>query len=236
MKNIPILFSEAMVMAILTGRKSQTRRLVKPVTPETQALMMNLYCGVEIDRSINELLRMSPYGQAGDVLWVRETHYRFGVWVEDEGKFTKTGKQAYKFIPTSDEVRYFDMPPAAYCVNRSPKNLPEWYLRPSIHMPKTACRIFLKLSDTRIELLHDISESDAVAEGIEPADAPYNDVKKYGWRFKSYDPKMQSACLPKASFETLWKSIHGAECWNVNPLVYALSFKQTKQPKDFIIK
>jgi len=113
----PILFSTPMVRAILEGKKSQTRRIVKSQS--------DAKC---------------PYGKVGTELWVRET------WSQ-----TLSGDYIYK---------------ANYCEENPPMGLRgNWKL--SIHMPKDAARIFLKVSQIRTERLHNISEEDALAEGIE---------------------------------------------------------------------
>jgi hypothetical protein len=94
--------------------------------------------------------------------------------------------------------------------------------KPSIHMPRFACRLLLEITSIRVERLQSISENDAVAEGIEPL--AHLDIKKYGWRFKDYIGS--SACLPIASFQTLWQSINGPESWNQNPWVWVIEFKR----------
>lgn len=123
----PILFSTPMVQAIPEGRKTQTRRVVKPQPIDTNDVL-NL-----VD---NDLQYKCPYGQVGDVLWVRETVSRFSFG----------GCYAYKA----------DNDPEDECT--------KW--RPSIHMPFEACRLFLKIINIRIERLQQIGRQDALSEGI----------------------------------------------------------------------
>lgn len=122
-----MLFSGDMVRALLDGSKTQTRRLVKPQSPTS-----------------NELC---PYGQPGDLLWVRETWNR-----------TNPGGDSGVYYFRAD-TRFPDE-----LGGRPYTGEEQW--RPSIHMPRSASRIALEVTGTRIERLQDISESDVVAEGV----------------------------------------------------------------------
>lgn len=136
-KDRPILFSSAMVRAILDGRKTQTRRVVKP----QPRFATGCPCCTE-ERFLNssQADRFSskhwgfrcPYGDPGDHLWVRET------WVE------------------YDDVIFF----------KADENMEKFKWRPSIHMPLRASRITLEITDVRVERLQDISEEDAKEEGV----------------------------------------------------------------------
>lgn len=126
MKHIPILFSTPMVQAILDGRKIMTRRIVKPQPdPEGDGIdYMPLAPSLYWEEYYNEewkpfhwetsegesIASFCPYGQPGDVLYVRETHFRYGKWVKNGT--TKTGKQKWKFKPAKgfDNFRYQDKP------------------------------------------------------------------------------------------------------------------------------
>lgn len=182
----PILFSTPMVQEIIKGNKTQTRRLLSSVN------------------SIN----FCPYGQIGDVLWVRET---FSKAYTIEGDFAR-------FLYKTDNI----------------ESLEKWY--PSIFMPKEACRLFLKITDIRLEQLHNISEEDAQKEGV------LKDVKmplanfQTKYIYRNYDSKSESfGCADaRSSFMTLWKSINGEESWKCNPMVWVISFERIEKPEIFI--
>ncbi|MFM0324814.1 hypothetical protein [Caballeronia glebae] len=142
MKERPILFSAPMVRALLDGRKTQTRRVVKPqpdgVLPGTNTPFWK-------DRGGREAI--CPYGKRGDRLWVRET------WAQPA---------ALDPGPTVYRADY----PA--CVPTGFENVPsidEITWKPSIHMPRAMSRITLEVTSVRIQRLQDISESDVEAEG-----------------------------------------------------------------------
>lgn len=128
----PILFSTAMVQAILDGRKTQTRRVVKPQPEYTRGFVGPIHwIGDKDGKEIK-----CPYGEPGDILWVRET------WCPPHHLIPESG-----YVYKADDNRPF-----------------RW--KPSIHMPFAAARIFLRVKSVRVERLHDISEADVIAEGI----------------------------------------------------------------------
>lgn len=145
MKERPILFSGPMVRAILDGRKTQTRRVVKP-QPETAT-----DCPYHVGVGQSRKSRTCPYGTVGDRLWVREAWLPF-----DQDHVIGDCKVAYmaEATPTSEEIR------KEYI--REGRNY-RW--RPSIHMPRWASRITLEITGVRVERLQEISETDAIAEG-----------------------------------------------------------------------
>lgn len=209
MKFIPILFSTPMVQAILEGRKNQTRRVVKPQPSIT---------GVSAFNDGEHPQMKCPYGQPGDVLWVRETYYAYGRWVKNG--LTKSGKQKYKFDDfttlSGRSYKYEDCKPAF--VKTGKKNETGWYKRPSLFMPKEACRLFLQIKNIRVERLQDISEEDAKAEGVETLGL-----------YPGYDVSA------KGKFEGLWNYIHGNtdENWNTNPFVWVIEFERIEKPENF---
>lgn len=242
MKHIPILFSTPMVQAILDGRKTMTRRIVKPQPdPESDGIeYIPVAPSLDWEQHYNEIWKpfhwetsegesissFCPYGQPGDVLWVRESfisgcEMEDGYFKHDEHGNTIT-KTWYK---ADGDLNQWYTGDSDFPV----ENIP-W--KPSIHMPKSACRIFLEVASVRVERLQDISIDDAVKEGIEPiTHPPYNDVKKWGWRFKDYIGN--SVCLPVASFQTLWQSINGPASWDANPWVWVVEFKRIDKPENF---
>lgn len=140
----PILFSTAMVRAILDERKTQTRRVVKvkgckPFIPPSN------WDEEDVQQWTNGYY---PYGKPGDILWVRETWNHIPLVYMN---LSEDGYFAYK--TDSQEWKQFE----------------GWTWKPSIHMPFAAARIFLRVKSVRVERLQDISEEDAVAEGATPA-------------------------------------------------------------------
>lgn len=138
MKARPILFSGEMVRALLDGRKTQTRRVIKPIKGEglDPAGIYHFHPGDL------ELMRC-PYGKVGDLLWVRET---FVDWPTDDGSLI------YRADDSGDDyndygLRFFN-----------------W--KPSIFMPKWASRLTLEITDIRVERLQDISGEGCIAEGL----------------------------------------------------------------------
>lgn len=195
----PILFSTPMVQAILSGQKFQTRRIIK-TQPDLQK-HTHIKLGVLLDGSGKQVVNYCtgnssivqsvffPYGKVGDVLWVRETFVKYSV----NGK---NGK----------EVEY------EYKADNSPIKL-RW--KPGIHMPKEACRLFLKITDIRVEQLQNISRGDAMAEGC-----PF--------------PNIERQTDPKLWFQELWISINGKESWYENPCVWVISFERIERPINFL--
>lgn len=180
MKERPILFSTEMVQAILEGRKTQTRRIFKfPVNwkPEDDG-----WDWAALQEFHPECFRKYD---VGDMLWVRETH----LFYNDENA---NDAVLYKAEPDAEEFSFGLF-----------ENKPKW--RPSIHMPKEAARIWLEITDIRVERLQDISEGDVKAEGVLPAkccDSYYH------------------------GFSILWQSIKGEESWRQDPFVWVIKFKK----------
>ena len=202
MKFIPILFSTQMVQAIIEGRKTMTRRVMKPQPyPVTShgASVENYY---EWDASKNvsdlpfqEWVKNCHYGKVGDVLWVREK--TCFVMIEHahvllEG-FREKRQTIYGTDFHEDWMRYA-------------KEKYHYKWQPSLFMPKAACRIFLKITEIRVERLQDISEEDAKKEGVEFTIA---DKEKFGCRaqgmklYRNYERKDNSLTThPFKGFET----------------------------------
>jgi hypothetical protein len=145
-----------------------------------------------------------PYGKVGDVLWVRET---FNEYYFDEG-------YGYKADFTDEAIKML-------------KNT-KW--KSSLFMPKAACRIFLEITDIRVERLRDISEEDAIKEGIEIIHMAEINVPVY----KNYLLKEKLLTTnPIKSLQTLWQSINGKQSLEANPWVWVISFKRIEKPTDF---
>lgn len=173
----------------------------------------------------------------GDLLWVRE-NFRVNSWVPDDGEVTfryeaDGSVSKYVFFDDDDETinRYWqqscdDLLKAGYKTNDEERfgdyDYKALRLRPNIFLPKVAARIWLEITDIRVERLQDISEEDAIAEGVEKRPGSNSstrfDFKHYHWNH-SYDVDA------KVSFRTLWEKINGPESWDANPWVWVISFK-----------
>lgn len=208
-KERPILFSGPMVRAILEERKTQTRRIVKGKI----ALEWLNDAGMVPEFVAEPLNGLSPYGFPGDRLWVRET------WMENHSgpEINGHGRPLYR---------------------ASWGNAPEgqrW--KPSIHMPRWASRLTLEVLSVRIERLQDITNDDAMEEGIEvdiwdQAIVARKYDEKDAW-FQVWTTDMENYAsyetIYRESFRTLWESINGAGSWDLNPWVWRIEFKKKGQ-------
>lgn len=152
MKERPILFSAPMVQALLEGRKTQTRRIVKP-QPEWAK-----YGAMFWKHKVAMIhVHACPHGKPGDRLWVKETHAF--IWPDEyEPENLKDCNIEYR-SDTDGKALPGDWPEES----RDDPERPKW--RPSIFMPRWASRILLEITAVRVERLQDISEDDAIAEG-----------------------------------------------------------------------
>ena len=212
MKERPILFSGAMVRAILEGRKTQTRRVVKfSKDPDEAALQKRLFTAGAITPNNFELAVMPcPYGQVGDRLWVRETFAEVGCigWPID--KFQYEYRADFWHNDNNWEG------PADMCFDK-------W--KPSIFMPRDASRIQLEITEVRVERLNDISDMDALQEGVSKVGTNLHMYEM--WKDYTIPWSKGGYCRsPKVSFETLWQSINGHESWDENPWVWVVGFKR----------
>lgn len=219
MKVKPILFSTPMVQALLDCRKTQTRRVIKSkhesgLFSVSRRVLNGQITGITSldwdERPKNDCTNdIQPKCQAGDILWVRET------WQQTFNPKTNIWDYIYK----ADGGVWFD--------EEGPT---KW--KPSIFMPRAAARIFLEVTEVKVELLNDISEDDAAAEGVlyEPSisgGVGYFDYSGSG-------PKGYNFDSARDSFKALWESINGPKSWGVNPYVFAYTFKQVDRPKGFM--
>ena len=246
----PILFRAEMVRAILAGRKTQTRRAIKP-----QPWVDNMGNACWKDRNFGQSANhvphikalaspipcsdtkrvLCPYGQPGDLLWVRETwcltrdtlDYETGGeassydWDKDLYGDPRSylnggpgvGDCAALHYPTDGE----DNTPSEMwpCIGLRGEILrkKEIRWRPSIHMPRWASRITLRITDVRVERLQDIREDDARAEGCNPI---------------IHEDGAIDCGTRKTTFARLWNQINGPGAWEANPWVWVLSFERVK--------
>lgn len=188
MRERPILFSAPMVRAILAGTKTQTRRVVKPQPQMVTNHRTAAWEGdpVVLMELLSEAGRRGPYGQPGDRLWVRE---------------------AWKAHTTFDHLPPRDIPESHVWYMADDGYKAESRYRQGMFMPRWASRITLEVTGVRVERLQDISEADALAEGIDMAE-----------HFNSQDPRV--------SFWSLWESINGAGSVEANPWVWVIEYRR----------
>jgi hypothetical protein len=223
MKERPIIFSAPMVRALLEGRKTQTRRIVKDVSK----LRIRLPKAVQGDWPIGHTLRaeagvhfahLNQHGavsvatssgllgvkpgefewehrKLGDRLWVRET------WMHGGNAAPAYGRKYKADGHTVDGLGDFEGGPWRNCM----------------FMPRWASRITLEIVDVRVQRLGQITEEDAREEGAECADVPGT--------YRKGDPVPQSF---RQGFYQIWCMIHGADLWDANPWVWALTFERVQ--------
>jgi hypothetical protein len=218
MKHIPILFSTPMVQAILEGRKTQTRRLIN-VDPKADYLPdLNLLGNtfVEPDGKLVEPTMaavIKPKYNVGDVLWVRETWCY--VMLDHAHDLLEGRRESNQFV-FKTEVH------EDWMLYAKEKYGYKW--KPSIHMPKEACRLFLRVKSLRVERLQDINHKDAIAEGIDSKNTVVSLTPVTAYRdYVNQDNYFQR---PDYSFMTLWQSINGPESWDANPWVWVVEFER----------
>ena len=212
----PILFNTEMVRAILDGRKTCTRRVAKNVPCHTHRIEPVYENGrfqfdcfyssyvVALDAYADFCMPCLPPYQQGDILYVRET------W----GTYSKNWWEADYFMYCADYpngATTYTYSDGIVC------DLPKWH--PSIHMPKEAARIWLKVTGVRVERLQEITEEGAKAEGVN-----WKNGKNVGW-----EEKMRHTAIER--FAEIWdstikKSDIGRYGWDANPWVWVIEFER----------
>ena len=218
----PILFNTEMVRAILDGKKSCTRRLVKPqpdekhtyplgfVTDSTEKKEVGCF-GFGINEYGGSIQYAKPPYQPGDFLYVRET---WCLRYDGEKYFYKADKNTPR-----EEKRLIDY------------NNTSWH--PSIHMPKEAARIWLKVTNVRVERLQEITPKDAENEGV--GNLFYEDI---GYSEKNYGTEVDPEYgIAKEQFAWLWEStIKKSDLdrygFDANPWVWVISFERCAKPAE----
>lgn len=211
----PILFNTEMVRAILDGRKTCTRRLVKFLPGENSQWTGYIKDGLMLYNGRNEpCIRKVPY-QPGDIMYVRETWQYLYELDGNEQIIEGTGKYYYAATDIIPFDTYVDASGVTH--ERVP-----WH--PSIHMPKEAARIWLKVTDVRVERLQEISEDGAKAEG-----ANFKNGKNVG-----FEEKMNRTAIER--FTEIWNStIKKSDLdrygWDANPWVWVIEFERCEKPE-----
>ena len=218
MANKPILFNTDMVRAILDGRKTCTRRVAKNVPDHTHRIEPVYENGrfqfdcfyssyvAALDADADFCMPCFPPYQQGDILYVRETWCK-GSWMNE--------KERYYYKADDNDF---------HCV---------WH--PSIHMPKEAARIWLRVTDVRAERLQEITEEQACMEGTNPWDEAC--YENNGWHPTFSDPDSGGDPNMVDGFHKLWNSIikksdldrYG---WAANPWVWVIDFERCEKPKE----
>ena len=230
MKERGMIFNSEMVRAILDGRKTQTRRIMK-VQPESNQLGLLLitdstkhsdigkYHWAESNATGNHVrskLFSCPFGAVGDRIWVRET------WGVVSHAFSDDGLMI-DWVPDRPATAIHEMPfgngyYSGYAIYAADGDF-TWgdddgyedgrsCWKPSIHMPRAASRILLEITNVRVERLRSMSQDDARAEGVIAASGP-----------------MEAGL----AFRELWDSIYGEESWKANPWVWVIKFKRIEE-------
>jgi len=236
MKIKPILFSTPMVQAILNGSKTQTRRTQGLEKFNTNPDWFIYECKSSHKQSNGSYthymehcdVRGNPLGKystveskikTGDILWVRETFAEYSKEITD-------ATYVYKADVDKNMQEVFE-------VYKHNKLVSNW--KPSIFMPKKACRIFLEVADIRLERLQNISEEDARDEGASQGIKIDDFVKLVNASSKL---TKQSALNPmstyKLGFMKIWADIYGLDNWQSNPWVWVYTSKKCDKPQNFL--
>lgn len=214
-KERPILMSTPMVQSTLAHLKIMTRRTkgLERFNEEPDKWYFShdrgdgYYCFKNPNYEaggnvINPIVVKCPYGQVGDILWVRETWMPLIGSIHGDYGFKADLKEPHKSL--------------------------KW--KPSIFMPRKACRLYLEITDLRVEQLQQITENDAIAEGVEklPDEMFHPDHKPGQPKYKVYHrPKSQVGLTARQSFFSLWESINEFKSWKEEgkKFVWVISFK-----------
>ena len=213
----PILFNTDMVRATLEDRKTETRRLVKPIPPENARLDLvgdrrnAMDLSIEIPGPNDRRIYTPPY-LLGDILYVRETWGDYREFSEDKDGYFYLYRADYP-----DGAKTVPFPENEKLDYAESWDLPKWH--PSIHMPKEAARIFLRVTDLRVERLQEITEIEARSEGAEMIQ-----IARELWSYRK-------------GFEKIWNSTlkhmnHIRYGWAANPWVWVISFKRCEKPEE----
>lgn len=221
----PILFNTEMVRAILDGRKTCTRRIIKP---QPQSRLCYTFAGCNCGT-------WGYPSKTAHEIWGDEYRYQKGITDEEL-------KRMWNPPYHSDDILYVretwkKAPNGYYYYEDWQKNdiadITKWH--PSIHMPKEAARIWLKVTDVRVERLQEITEEQASAEGTNPWDEAC--YENNGWHPTLSDPDSGGEPNIIDGFHKLWDSTikkndldrYG---WNTNPWVWVIEFEQCEKPKE----
>ncbi|MEX2964243.1 hypothetical protein [Microbulbifer sp. TYP-18] len=214
-KERPILFNGPMVRAILEGRKTQTRRIIKPqpFNGASGESAIKQIGGLRDEQTLSQVMTSAwqagfvdttcPCGEEGDRLWVRET-FRLS---------THNDCPHYEPCNCRSGVPFY----------RSDAEIGEEKWKPSIHMPRWASRITLEITNIRVERLREMSQEDAYCEGVT------RELRNsFGYACDESE-EIFNTRQSKETFSFLWESIYGDGSWDANPWVWVIEFKRVEE-------
>jgi len=206
-----------MVQAILAGRKTQTRIVIKGKTDHfVEIVSGNDGTAIPYVRGAGgqfwaEPHINCPHGKPGDVLWVRETLEQSVTG----GALYRAGGKVGESLAENEFLNWDDFSTTRKVI-------------PSIHMPKDAARIWLRITNVRVERLQDISEDDAIAEGCSKY-GPFGEYKG-SLHPNGGSMKYRAYSNPIDAFKCVWESISGEQSWKSNPWVWVVEFERIEKP------
>ena len=219
MKERGLLMTSGNAQQILADVKTRTRRImdVQPQachriskdpggSPSGWSLIADAYDDEPLT---------NRFGKPGDRLWIREDHYRIGHWELVPGVLTKGGRPKWRFVADREDVLFeFARPFLSRVKGHEGESL--CYKRLGRFMPRSLCRLVVEVVDVRPCRLQDITDAQAIAEG----------VHRRGEEWKDYTNVFGTCLTPRASFRTLWQSINRMDSWDQNPWVWDVSFRR----------
>lgn len=259
-KERPILFNGDMVRAILEGRKTQTRRIIKNATGAfwDHGAYKPLVGGDGIVGWHDQGYRVyfkgdgapcpsCPFGQPGDLLWGRETWARGWAFGGELCAFYRadgTGLVGSESRPVAKvKAGEYGIPSVGPDAT-APINC-KW--NPSIHMPRWASRLTLEITNVRVERLKSISQEDAKAEGAKYTNNGRREWAKHiatdagadavggmreGWSHTGETEECRCLASARSSFINLWESVHGPGSWDANPWLWVIEFRKKEVGKE----
>lgn len=216
MTDRPIIFSAGMVRALLDGRKTMTRRLLKP-QPAPFKLADKSDAPVEAVHIEGET---NPRIALGRVITAQEVRFAVGdrLYVREE----YSGDYGFTGIPPRD----WDQHEVWYWADGNPEDGDWTKPKPGMHMPRWASRLTLTVTGVKVERLNDITEADAIAEGM----PDFRQLQQIGG--EGMAEAQTRLRWPQRYFADLWNSLHGHDSWTVNPWVVAVSFSVQRKNID----
>ena len=198
----PILFNTEMVKAIQMGRKTETRRLLRSISAYS----------IKTDLPANK-----PPCKPGDILWVREKWQHVYNFDDGDQLIEGTGRYVY-YADNPMSFDYWVDPDTGEHKEQMP-----W--KPSIHMPKAAARIFLRVKDVRVERLQAMRLEDCLAEGVRLTAGVENDLVRAPIRAREWFSQVWDSTIKPAD-----RDIYG---WDANPWVWVIEFERCEKPEDW---
>ena len=206
-----ILFTPDNIRAIAEGRKTVTRRVIKP-TRATEWLLCGDWADDYIKDPGNDLIKSARY-QVSEVVYIKEAHYAYGHWTQ----FNEEGKSHWEFFRDKETPIHFADTEWTHALTK-PSNKEGWYKRSPLFLEEKFARYFIKILDVRHERLQEITEENAVAEGIVPVWADGTPIRHDG---------TGAICIE--AYTKLWDSINPKYPWSSNPWVWRYEFEKVEK-------